>query len=262
MGVSSLFVAALLPLLSLPSLWAPGPAANQKGNQAFRKGDFPKAVGQYDKALEALPAEKRLTFNRGTALLGGQKLDDALASLMAAAADPRRDVRGPALYNAGNALFAGQKVDQALDAWRQSILADPTNMEAKYNYELARRQKEQQPKQQGNQNQKDQNQKNQSKQDQSKQDQQNQQNQPQQQQQQNQQNQNQQPNPADQPPAQNQQPNPSNQPDQPQNGQQAPMARLTKEQAERLLDALQANEKKLMKDRLKSNRRKDVDKDW
>lgn len=260
MGVSRRLVAALLPLFSLPSLWAPGPAANQKGNQAFRKGDFPKAVSQYDRAIEALPAEKRLAFNRGTALLGSRKLDDALSSLMTAASDPRRDVRGPALYNAGNALFEGQKVDQALDAWRQAILADPTNMEAKYNYELARRRKEEQPKQQGGQNQPDQNQKNQSnqpKQDQSQQD--RQQDQPQNQPPQNQP---QPPNPADQQPAQNQPPNPSNQPDQPQKDQEPPMSKLTKEQAERLLDALQANEKKMMKDRLKSNRRKDVDKDW
>lgn len=253
MGDSRILLSVLLLAFSLPSLWAPGPAANRKGNQAFRKGQTDRAVGQYERALQALPADKRFTFNKGTAYLGGQKLDDALASLMSAASDPRREVRGPALYNAGNALYAGQKLDQALDAWRQAILTDPGNMEAKYNYELARRRQEEQ-------------QKNQKKQD--KQDQKNQKNQPQQPQDQqpsDQQKQDQpQPGQPNQPqPQPDQPPNPADQqPGPPQNDERKPVSKLTKEQAERLLDALQANEKQMLKDRLKAHRRKDVEKDW
>ena len=37
---------------------------------------------------------------------------------------------------------------------------------------------------------------------------------------------------------------------------------MTKQEAERLLDALKDNEIKQLKEKLKSNRRKNVEKDW
>ena len=145
MGGSRNAMAALL-LFGLPGLWAPGPAANKNGNKSYAKGAYQQAAGDYARALEALPAEKILTFNRGTALLGQKKMDEALAALVSATGDPRRGVQAPALYNAGNALFEGKKVEEALDAWKHAILADPSDENAKFNYELARRQQEQQKK--------------------------------------------------------------------------------------------------------------------
>ncbi|HEX7879062.1 MAG TPA: tetratricopeptide repeat protein [Candidatus Eisenbacteria bacterium] len=235
---------ALLLAVGLPPLWAPGPAANKKGNEAWKKGEFDKAAGQYARALDALPAEKKLVFNRGTALLAQKKPDEALSALVSATADPRREVKAPAFYNAGNGLFDGQKLDEAIDAYKRAILADPSDEDAKFNYELATRKKKQQDQQKKDQ---------QKNQDKNKQDQKNDQQQKDQQQQKEQQDQNQQ--------DQSQQPPPDQQ-DQQQPPKPQPAAQMSKEQAEQLLDALKANEKEMIKARMTSKRKRDVDKDW
>jgi Ca-activated chloride channel family protein len=240
--VSSLFASLALVLALLPPLWAPGPAANKKGNDAWKKGEFDKAAGQYARALDALPAEKKLVFNRGTALLAQKKGDEALSALISAAADPRKEVKAPAFYNAGNGLFEGQKLDEALDAYKRAILADPSDQDAKFNYELARRKKKQQDQQKQDQK---------KNQDQNKQNQDQQQNKDQQQQQQQDQDQQDQ---AQQPPPDEQ--------DQQQQKKPTPAAQMSKEQAEQLLDALKANEKEMIKARMTSKRKRDVDKDW
>lgn len=233
---------ALFLAVGLPPLWAPGPEANRKGNTAWKKGDYDQAAGEFARALEAMPAEKRLTFNRGTALLSLKKGDEALSALISATADPRREVQAPAYYNAGNALFDGQKLDEALDAWKRAILADPSDENAKFNYELAKRQKQQQDQEKKDQkkdqkndqkDQKDQQKKDQEQKDQEQKDQQDQQE-----------------------PDQSQ-PDERQEPPKPR-----PAAQMSKEQAERLLDALKANEKDMIKARLTSRRKRDVDKDW
>jgi len=239
---------ALLLAVGLPPLWAPGPEANRKGNTAWKKGDYDQAAGEFARALEAMPAEKRLTFNRGTALLSQKKGDEALSALISATTDPRREVQAPAYYNAGNALFDGQKLDEALDAWKRAILTDPSDENAKFNYELAKRKKQQQDQEKKNQKQdQKQDQKNdqQDQNDQQKKDQ--EQKDEEQKQQQDQQNQQQ-----DQP-----QPDENQEPPKPR-----PAAQMSKEQAERLLDALKANEKDMIKARMTSRRKRDVDKDW
>ena len=245
MGASDRWMPLVMLVLGLPPLWAPGPSANRKGNEAWKKGDFDRAATQYTRALEALPAERKLVFNRGTALLSQQKGDEALSALLSAAADPRREVKAPAMYNAGNGLFEGQKLDEALDAWKQSILADPNDEDAKFNYELAKRKKKQQDQQKKDQQQ---NQKNDQQQQNQQQQQQNQQ------QQQQEQDQNQQ-NLAQQPP-------PDQQDQQQEQEQHRPAAQMSKEKAELLLDALKANEKEMIKARMQTKRKRDVDKDW
>ncbi len=256
MAGSNLIVVMALLLFWLPSLWAPGPAANKKGNNAYKKGEYEKALSDYNKAMELLPGERTLSLNAGTALLQQQKYDEALRSLMTAASDPRSPVKSRALYNAGNGLVDTKKLQEALSAYREAILADPKDEDAKFKYELAQRLMAQQQKQQknnkGGKNSKDQQQQ-QGGQSQQQKDQQDQQQQQNQQQAQNQ--------PQDQ-----QNPNEQESGDQkqnpPQDQQKQQAGLLSKQEAERLLDALKANEAEMIKARLKSHRRKDVDKDW
>lgn len=253
MVVSSVSLSLLALLaLGLPSLWAPGPAANRRGTEALEKGDPPKAAAEYQKAAEALPGDRRALYNRGTALLAAGQLDAGLSSLISAAGDPSREIKSAAFYNTGNGLFGAQKLKEAVDAYQQAILADPGDQAAKFNYELAKRRLEQQEEEE----QEDQQQQNQD--------------QNQDQQQQDQQDQDQQQEDQDQAGNQEQQDsespsNPSEQeprPEEPQEGQPQPAAQMSKEQAEQLLDALQQNEKEMIKARMTSRRKRDVEKDW
>jgi Ca-activated chloride channel family protein len=246
----SLVLVALLAF-GLPSLWAPGPAANRKGTDALRTGDAAKAAAEYQKAVEALPTDRRALFNRGTALMAGGQLDAGLSSLMSAAGDPGREVRSASYYNAGNGLFGAQKLKEALDAYRQAILADPNDQAAKFNYELTKRKLEQQDEQKQDQDQQQQ--------------QQNQQDQQNQDQDQQQQNQDQAENQQQQERQDDQAGNPEQEEPRPEESQEQkpqPAAQMSKEQAEQLLDAMQQNEKEMIKARMTSRRKRDVEKDW
>ncbi len=263
------FSALLILLFSLPPLWAKGPAANRKGNEAFRKGNYEDAATQYGRAAESLPGDRTVAFNQGTSLLKQKKYDEALRLLLAGSGDPRREVKAPSLYNAGNALAEGQKLPEALSAYRQAILADPSDMNAKFNYELAKRKLEQGQDENKDDENKDEQNKDEN-QDQNQDQQQNndqQQNEDQQNKDQEQQDRNEQQN-ADENEDKAQQnpdqPNPEEGDEQQgaEDQKPQPAARLTKEQAERLLDALKDNEMEMIKARLKSKRKKNVEKDW
>jgi Ca-activated chloride channel family protein len=257
--VSRLVLAALV--FGLPSLWAPGPAENRKGAESQRKGQYEEALKHYGRAMEALPGERIVPYNAGTALLEAKKYDEALKALSAGISDPRREVKAPSLYNTGNALYATEKYPEALTAFKEAVLADPSNMDAKFNYEMAqyrlKKQQEEQEKQDKEQKEQKQDQKENQKSDEQNQD------KSEGDQEKNEDGQQQQQPPPEPGEEQEQKPDPGEDPEEaPSEQEPRPQSLLSKEEAERLLDALKANEMEMIKARLKSSRKKNVEKDW
>jgi hypothetical protein len=125
--------------------------------------------------------------------------------------------KSASLYNLGNSLLMANKVTESIDAYKASLKLDPDNMEAKYNLGYAQDLLKQQQQQQQQQNQ-DQNKENQDNKDQKQQDQK-----------------------GDQDQQQNQ--------DKEQQQQQQEQA-VSKEDAERILNAL-ANEEKDVQEKVK-----------
>lgn len=153
----------------------------------------------------------------------------------------------------------GEGLEDSLEHYKQSMLADPTNEDAKFNYEYVKRMLEDQEQNQDQQQQEDQNnQDQQNNEDQENQEQQDQQqNQDQEQQDQQQQDQQQQDQQQQEQEQQEQQQN--------QEQQQPPPDpnKLSKEEAERILQALQNEEEELLREVMKSQARpKKVEKDW
>ena len=173
-------------------------------------------------------------------------LQQAEALLQAAAADSLQTAqnRAEAYYNLGNAQFVQQKLQDALQSYRRSLVLNPDDMEAKYNYALTKKLLEQN--QQNDQNQQNQdNQNNQNNQDNQNQ------NQPQNQPQggddnqdkndQNNDNQNQNQNKDNQQGGGDQNEDKKDQPQQP---KQPPKSGMSEEQQQQLLNAIQAQEDK------------------
>lgn len=249
-------------LLFLLLLAGPGDGKKQgrAGNVFYEKGQYEAAAAAYRAGLSdeaaADPAVRYgLQYNLGAALHRAGDLDGAQEAFDQALALARSDAAfARAAYNAGNNAFARQELEASLAAYRQALLADPANEDAKYNYEFVKRQLEQQQQQQqGGQNEQDQQQdqqQNQQEQDQQGQDQQQDQQGQDQQQQDQEQNQGQQPDEGEQ--EQNQpnrpQPNPS---------------QMSKEQAERILEALQNEEERLLRQvQQPETQPRRVEKDW
>lgn len=235
-----------------------------KGNQAGQSGQIDQAQYHYVKALENKADTSTVMYNLGNAMYDAGEFERAM-KIYGGAIDSTRSPEQleSAFYNMGNAALQAQKLDEAVASYIQALRQNPGDEDAKHNLELAlrmKRQSEQQQQQQQNQDQKNQDQQEkqeQQKQDQQQQDQQDQQKQDQQKQDQQQQNQQQQ---EQQNQQQQQQQGDSTQtqpaPSQPQ--------KMTKEEAEQLLNALLQNEQNTLEQvrKAKVAQRKKRVKDW
>lgn len=221
----------------------------RQGNKAYEAGDFKKAEIDYRKALDKNQKSMKGEYNLGGAIYEQQNFDEArrIYEQLASANLPANQ-KAMTYHNLGNSFLQMQKPEQAIEAYKNALRHNPGDIDTKYNLEFAKKMLKQQQQQNQDQN-KDQQNKDQNKEDQQQNQQQQEQNKEQEQNQQNQQ-QNQ----------QNQQQNQDNQAQQPQTKQ------ISKQDAERMLQALQDNEKKTMEkiklEKLKNANRVKTEKDW
>jgi len=195
----------------------------KKGNEAFKTGDYKKALEFYHSAETDLPESPELQYNIAGALHKGGNYEEAVDKYSKALNTSDINLEAKAHYNFGNTYFRMQDYQNAIKSYEDALNINSEDMDTKYNLELARKMlKEQMKPQQQKQKQQQQNQdQQQQKQDQQQQ----QQNQDQQQQQQQQQNQ-----------------------DQQQQQQEKQQQKVTsKEDAERILNALRDDEQDIQK---------------
>jgi len=219
------------------------------GNKEYLNGEYQEAELFYRKALEDPQNFKdEALFNLGNALYRQDNFDAAGGSwAMAADLAVEKNQKSQAFYNLGNSLMSKQEFEKAIQAYKESLRKNPANEDARYNLEYAKKmlkQQEQQNQEQQNQEQQNQEQQNQEQQNQEQQNQEQQNQEQQNQEQQNQEQQNQE--------QQNQE-------------QQNQEQQISREDAERMLEALKQNEKetmeKLNEKKVKATRVK-IEKDW
>lgn len=139
-------------------------AVNQ-GNEALSAGDYKAALENYHVAETDIPESPELSYNMGLALYGQQSYEEATERFTEALDTEEADLGAAALYNLGNVRFQMQDYVGAIENYKKSLEMNPKDMDAKYNLELARKmlkensetedqqQKEQQQNQDGDQEQ-------------------------------------------------------------------------------------------------------------
>ncbi|MDX2184718.1 MAG: VWA domain-containing protein [Gemmatimonadaceae bacterium] len=147
-GVATRVAVALLGAgLAMGSSW-PLPAL-QQGSEPYRRGDFPAAIREYRTAVQNGDRRPETMYNLGTALLAADSLSAAIETLERVARSAPADVRDRALFNLGLAHLKRARVggdsaqgaaQQAAATYRQVLLAHPRDEDARWNYELAKRQ--------------------------------------------------------------------------------------------------------------------------
>ena len=257
------------PGASSDGLWAPsGKRDGRRGNDLYGQEAYADAAAAYAGGLAILSndAEPRLRYglrnNLGAALLksgNAESARQAFDQAIAEAGETGEEIDlSRSAYNAGNAAFAAQDLEGALTYYRHSLLRNPDNADARFNYEFVKRRIEEQEQQNRQQQEQEQNQQesgNESSDDG--------QNEPQQdenesQQQQNGQNEQQGENEQQ----QSESPQEQQQEQEPQN-RQGGEQQLSQAQAERILQALEQEEGNLLREIQRTESRPHrVEKDW
>ena len=119
----------------------------RKGNELYMQRKYPEAAKAYQEALQKQPTFTPGAFNLGNALVQ-QKQYDAARKVIANTAKSSKDpmIQGGAHYNTGNTYMSEQQWQQAVDAYKQSLKRNPQDADAKYNlsYALAKLKQQQQ----------------------------------------------------------------------------------------------------------------------
>jgi hypothetical protein len=121
----------------------------RKGNNAFEEGNFADAEVDYRKAVSANPEYYKGKFNLGDAMYEQKNMEESgkIFSELAESSE-KPEVKSEALYNLGNTFMAQKKYKEAMQAFKKSLLLNPKDQDAKYNYEYARKKMIEQQKQQ------------------------------------------------------------------------------------------------------------------
>jgi hypothetical protein len=138
-----------------------------EGRRLYDAGKYAEALAAYGRGRAEEPDNPVLAFNVGDTLLAMGKADEALAEYRKALSSEDPKLKARTQYNIGNAYLRKEDLRRAIDAYRQSLLQDAAQKDAKRNLELAlKKLKEQQEKEKQS---KDQSKKDQQNQDQQKQ---------------------------------------------------------------------------------------------
>ena len=203
----------------------------REGNRLFKSEKFEESEVAYRKALDAQNSSIPGNFNLGDALYRQEKFEEA-GKLFSDVSNKNasREVIAQAYHNLGNSFLQDGKLDEGIEAYKNALRQNPVDMETKYNLAYAQNLKKQQEEQEKEQKQdKDQDQDQEKEKDQDKE-------------QDKQDNQDQQDKEEDKKKQEQEQ-----EQEQEQQQQQQQQPKISKEDAQRLLDALANDEKKTQK---------------
>jgi Ca-activated chloride channel family protein len=242
-GIGAVITSGVL-VCPYPALSDVGRRVN-RANRLYEQGKIDDAIEIYQDAQLREPDSNPLHYNIGNAFNRRGDYGQAMAEYQKVLASQDTALSQPTLYNLGEALLRSGQIEQSIQAYMGALALDPEDVEAKHNLEFALQMLQQQQQQQGQQQQ-----------DQQQQQQQQDQQQQQQQQQQDQQEESQ----------QQEQDQQKGQQDQSQQEEQQPQLQtgpMSKEEADRILNAIREQEERnQQQDRKAQAVRARGDKDW
>lgn len=127
----------------------------ERGNRLFRAGNYAEAVEAYRAALAEGEEGAALRYNLGTALLKLGRYQEAEEQLRAALEEVDPETRERAYYNLGQRYLEDARestdpeakralYDAAVESYRQALRLRPRDMDAKWNYELSVQERDEQ----------------------------------------------------------------------------------------------------------------------
>ena len=198
-----------------------------EGVDKYDEKKYTDAEVDFRKVVESSPKSFEANYNLGNTYYKQEKYDDAIKSYKSAFENAKdNESRAKIFHNVGNSLLKSNKIEQSVEAYKTALKYNPNDQDTKYNLSYALEMLKNKDKNKQDKN--DQNKNDQNKQDQQQQ-------------------------PKDQEAKQDNTKQPQQQKEQ----------KISKDEAQRILDALKNNEKDLQKQlrKVKAKVRK-TDKDW
>lgn len=119
----------------------------KKGNDAYKKNEFEKAVAEYQKVITKKPANATAQYNMGNALYKSNKKNEAVEAYDNAAENSdSKDAKSKAYYNKGVVLQNDKKLPDCIVAYKNALKLDPQDEDARQNLQKAIQQLQQQQK--------------------------------------------------------------------------------------------------------------------
>ena len=130
---------------------------NLKGVKSYEKEDFENSERNFERNAIKYPKDSRLHFNQANAQVKNGLLEEAEQNYKLALNNEKFKDRSKALQNLGNVKFLQKDYKNAIKNYRDALVENPQNLDARYNYELTARmlQRQQEQKQQQEQNKED-----------------------------------------------------------------------------------------------------------
>lgn len=121
----------------------------RQGNRLFRSQEYEKAEAAYRKAIAANSNNPEAHYNLGCALMAQQKDSAAVNALEnSAKLQQDRNRRAQAFHNIGVICQQKKMFSEAAEAYKESLRNNPKDDETRYNLALCMKQIKNQPKQQ------------------------------------------------------------------------------------------------------------------
>jgi len=132
----------------------------RQGNREYEKNNFSDSEVAYRKAIDKNNQSPDAVFNIGDALYKQNKFEDAGKQFVENInMNSDNNKKSTGLYNLGNSFLKTNKLKESIDAYKGSLKLKPDNIEAKYNLAYAQDLLKQQEEQKKNENNKKQDQK-------------------------------------------------------------------------------------------------------
>lgn len=122
--------------------------SQDKGQKAYNDGKYHEARSYYEHVLKNREKDDAAHFGLGATAYQQQDMETAARSLNSIMNSEDKSLASKAMFNLGNMFRDQQKMEESLALYRKAIELDPTDEDAKVNYEMLKQVVQQQQKEQ------------------------------------------------------------------------------------------------------------------